>query len=85
MRHRTDADDHGGAKAEAKALGVPFLGEIPLNAKVRICGDAGTPEKLFTDTDDYVRQAIDRVVANTAGQVSIKSQLQTAAPSLSVE
>ncbi len=83
--HRDELFDHGGAKAEAEALGVPFLGEIPLNTKVRIYGDAGTPEKLFTDTDDYVRQAIDRVVANTAGQVSIKSQLQAAAPNLSIE
>ncbi len=42
------------------------------------------PEKLFTDTDGYVKEAIDRVVANTAGQVSVKSQLQTA-PTLSIE
>lgn len=32
---------HGGAKAEAEALGVPFLGEIPLSAGVRARSDAG--------------------------------------------
>jgi len=83
--HRDELFDHGGAAAEAEALGVPFLGELPLNAKVRMFGDSGVPEKLFTDTDDYVRAAIDKVVANTAGQISVRSQLQVLAPTLSVE
>ena len=74
-----------GARAAAKELGVPFLGEIPLNAKVRILGDGGVPEKIFTDADDYVREAIDRVVANTAGQISIRSETQAAVPTLSIE
>jgi ATP-binding protein involved in chromosome partitioning len=82
--HRDELFDHGGAKAAAAELGVPFLGEIPLNAKVRIFGDAGTPEKVFTATDDYVRQAIETVVNNTAAQVSIKASLQMA-PTLSIE
>jgi ATP-binding protein involved in chromosome partitioning len=83
--HRDELFDHGGAKAEAQRLGVAYLGELPLNAKVRQYGDAGAPEKIFTDTDDYVREAVDQVVANTAGQVSIKSQLQVVTPTLSVE
>lgn len=82
--HRDELFDHGGAQAAAKELGVPFLGEIPLNAKIRIHGDAGIPEKLFTDTPDFVRAAIDRVVANTAGQISIRSALREA-PTLTVE
>lgn len=83
--HRDELFDHGGAAAAAKELDVPFLGEIPLNAKIRLYGDSGTPEKLFTDTDDYVSQAINQVVANAAGQISIKSQSREAAPTLSVE
>lgn len=83
--HRDELFDHGGAEAEAEALGVPFLGEIPLNAKVRVCGDKGVPEKLFTDSDNYVREAIDRVVARTAGQISVRSQLHAAAPTLTVQ
>ena len=46
--------------------------------------DAGTPERMFLDTPDYVHRAIDKVVANTAGQVSIKSTLRVA-PTLSIE
>ncbi len=34
---------HGGARAEAQKLGVPFLGEIPLNMTIRELSDAGTP------------------------------------------
>ncbi|WP_306262631.1 Mrp/NBP35 family ATP-binding protein [Pararhizobium sp. IMCC21322] len=34
---------HGGAKAEAEKLGVPFLGEIPLDLDIRIASDGGAP------------------------------------------
>lgn len=34
---------HGGAKAEAEKIGVPFLGELPLDITVRITSDEGRP------------------------------------------
>jgi len=34
---------HGGAEAEAKKLGLPFLGKIPLEMEIRATADAGTP------------------------------------------
>jgi len=34
---------HGGARAEAERLGVPFLGEVPLSLAIREQSDAGTP------------------------------------------
>jgi ATP-binding protein involved in chromosome partitioning len=34
---------HGGAKADAERLGLPFLGEIPLNLDIRVAADGGTP------------------------------------------
>lgn len=83
--NRDDLFDHGGAKQSAKELGVPFLGEIPLNVNIRVFGDRGVPEKIFTDTDRYIHDAVKRVVENVAGQVSIRSQLQLAAPTLSIE
>lgn len=84
--HRDELFDHGGAKKAAEELGVPFLGEIPLNVTIRIHGDSGAPERIFTETPDYVAEAINRVVANTAGQVSIRSeQQQVTAPTLSIE
>jgi ATP-binding protein involved in chromosome partitioning len=34
---------HGGAKAEAMRLGVPFLGEVPLDLELRQRSDSGEP------------------------------------------
>jgi ATP-binding protein involved in chromosome partitioning len=40
---RTDIFAHGGARQEAERLGVPFLGEVPLDIQIRLTSDAGTP------------------------------------------
>jgi ATP-binding protein involved in chromosome partitioning len=40
---RTDIFAHGGARHEAERLGVPFLGEVPLDLAIRLNSDAGTP------------------------------------------
>ncbi|WP_298297274.1 Mrp/NBP35 family ATP-binding protein [uncultured Litoreibacter sp.] len=34
---------HGGVRDEAEKLGLPFLGEIPLDLDIRLAGDSGTP------------------------------------------
>lgn len=41
--HEEHLFGHGGVGAEAKRLGLPFLGELPLALEVRLAGDAGTP------------------------------------------
>ena len=44
--HCGKADDifgHGGGRREAERMEVPFLGEIPLFAEIRIAGDKGVP------------------------------------------
>jgi ATP-binding protein involved in chromosome partitioning len=38
-----DIFGHGGARAEAQKIGVPFLGEVPLAMTIRENSDAGTP------------------------------------------
>jgi ATP-binding protein involved in chromosome partitioning len=40
---RHDIFGHGGARHEAERLGVPFLGEVPLEMSIRETSDAGTP------------------------------------------
>jgi ATP-binding protein involved in chromosome partitioning len=40
---RSDIFGHGGARAEATRLGVPFLGEVPLDTEIREKSDAGLP------------------------------------------
>ncbi|MXQ06535.1 P-loop NTPase [Alphaproteobacteria bacterium GH1-50] len=44
--HEEHLFGHGGVRAEAEALGAPFLGEIPLSLDVRVAGDSGTPVAL---------------------------------------
>jgi ATP-binding protein involved in chromosome partitioning len=39
----SDPFGHGGAEAEAKRLGIAFLGRLPLSASLREASDAGTP------------------------------------------
>ena len=40
---RYDIFGHGGARAEAERLGVPFLGEVPIEMAIRETSDAGAP------------------------------------------
>jgi len=41
--HRDEIFKHGGGKRTAEKLGVPFLGEIPIDPAIVAGGDAGTP------------------------------------------
>jgi ATP-binding protein involved in chromosome partitioning len=42
----TDVFRHGGGERMSRELGVPFLGAIPLDAEIVICGDEGRPIML---------------------------------------
>ena len=44
--HEEHLFGNGGVAAEAKKMGVPFLGALPLDLSVRVAGDAGTPVAL---------------------------------------
>jgi ATP-binding protein involved in chromosome partitioning len=58
---RSDIFGHGGARHEADRLGVPFLGEIPLDLNIRLTSDAGTP--IVTAEPDGVHARIYREIA----------------------
>lgn len=51
---RSDVFGHGGARAEAESLGVPFLGEVPLHMAIRETSDNGQP---VTATDPESQHA----------------------------
>jgi ATP-binding protein involved in chromosome partitioning len=53
--HREDIFGHGGARAEAEKIGVPFLGEIPLHTLIRSMSDAGTPVTLSATESDQAK------------------------------
>jgi ATP-binding protein involved in chromosome partitioning len=41
--HEAHIFGHGGVKAEADKLGIPFLGALPIDLDTRLAGDEGTP------------------------------------------
>ncbi|REJ92603.1 MAG: MRP family ATP-binding protein [Planctomycetota bacterium] len=59
----------GGTRAKAEELGVPFLGEIPCEAAVRVRGDEGRIADLYAD-DSPVRDALQHVCERTAIEVA---------------
>ncbi|MBI5086396.1 MAG: Mrp/NBP35 family ATP-binding protein [Acidobacteria bacterium] len=44
---KVDVFGHGGGKRTAEAMGIPFLGELPMDAQVRVGGDTGRPVALL--------------------------------------
>ncbi|MFD0859285.1 Mrp/NBP35 family ATP-binding protein [Roseovarius aquimarinus] len=41
--HEEQIFGHGGVKAEAEAMDLPFLGSLPIDLDTRMAGDSGTP------------------------------------------
>lgn len=66
--HEAHLFGHGGVAAEAEALGLPFLGELPLELDVRLAGDSGRPVALGegVTAQAYARLA-DRLVKGGIG------------------
>lgn len=55
---RSDIFGHGGAKDEAKRLGVPFLGEVPLHMDIRQTSDSGTPIVASSPDSEHAKAYI---------------------------
>lgn len=67
---RTDIFDHGGAKRMAEKMGVPFIGEIPLDPKIRLGGDTGLPVSI-TEPDSALGLAFRNISQRVAAQISV--------------
>lgn len=59
----------GGAKAKAEQLKLPFLGEVPSDPQIRICGDEGRIADLF-QPGGTSRDALLQMCERTAMQVA---------------
>ncbi len=66
---RSDIFSHGGAHAEARRLGVPFLGELPLNMAIRETSDGGRPI-VVSDPNSTPAQLYRNIAAQVWQQVS---------------
>ncbi len=72
----------GGARKKAEDLGVPFLGEIPLNMSLRIQGDIGRLSECFSDP--VSAPAMEEVCRNLVRNLADKRRSGPPLPSLSV-
>ena len=70
---RTEIFSHGGARQAAEAMGVPFLGEVPLNVAIREGGDNGRPITAI-DPDSPLAAIYREVAGAVAQQISIVGQ-----------
>lgn len=72
----------GGARRRAAELGVPFLGEVPLNAQLRVLGDQGRAAAGLEDqaSKPYLEALCHNLVANLVA----RRRQQPPMPSLSV-
>ncbi len=73
----------GGARRKAEELGVPFLGEVPLNIVLRESGDEGKIEKALA-AGSPARPYLLGVVEQLAGQISIQNLKTPRMPKLEV-
>lgn len=67
---RENIFDTGGGSRAAKEMNVPFLGEIPLDTKFRVGGDAGRP-LIDSEPDGKHSQIIRDIARKLAAQISI--------------
>jgi ATP-binding protein involved in chromosome partitioning len=67
-QERFDIFGSGGAHQRAQQLGIPFLGDVPINIGIRINGDAGKTDDNFADTasSSYLQMICYRLVKNLA-------------------
>lgn len=68
----TDIFSRGGGERTAREMGVPFLGEIPIDPATREAGDSGTPVVLAYP-DSPIAAAFRSLAARTAQQASISA------------
>jgi ATP-binding protein involved in chromosome partitioning len=75
---QTEVFRHGGGKRVAEELGVPFLGEVPLDPALALSGDEGRP--VMAEEDISFRQypsarAFLEIAGRLAQQVSIVNEM----------
>ncbi len=79
---RFDIFGRGGAQKEAEQLGVPFLGEVPINIQIRLHGDAG--ETLANFDDAVVAPYLEQICYRLAQGLAESSANEPPMPPLPV-
>ena len=72
---RMDIFGSGGGEALAAQAGVPFLGKIPIDPRVRKGGDSGKPV-IVAHPDSPVSQALRGIAGQLAARLSVAALMQ---------
>ncbi len=81
---RTDIFGHGGARDEAARQGIDFLGEIPIDPRLRETSDTGTPITA-KEPDHSVSVAFKEIAAKVAEKIkTADAEAEAAAPRIVV-
>src|SRR5205823_3725385 len=72
--HHSDVFGHGGGAQASQVFNVPFLGEVPLDIRIRESGDAGTPLSV-SDPSSTQAEVFGRIARKMAAQISIRNSL----------
>ena len=75
---------HGGARAEAARLGVPFLGEVPLTIAIRETSDEGRPV-VATDPSSAGAMAFRDIAARALAELERSTGTARQAPRIVME
>ncbi|HEV8254963.1 MAG TPA: Mrp/NBP35 family ATP-binding protein [Vicinamibacteria bacterium] len=69
---RTDIFGHGGGARMAEEMSIPFLGEVPIDTRVREGGDTGQPI-VAAVPDSPAARGFESVAGKVAAQLSIQA------------
>ena len=72
---------YGGGRRTSEELGVPFLGEVPLDPRVTLGGDQGAPVVTFAP-DSPASQALREVARNLIVQLEATARQRAPLPTL---
>jgi ATP-binding protein involved in chromosome partitioning len=81
---RSEIFSHGGAREEAARLGTEFLGEVPLDLKIRETSDGGTPITI-SDPDNPHALVFRRMAARIWDKVTGESTDRRPPPRIIIE
>ncbi len=84
--HGTQYDifGRGGARTMAAEMGLPFLGDVPIDMSIRKQSDAGDPFANLAG-DSPVARSLTSIVQNLAGQISIRNLTRPAGKAIKLD
>ncbi len=79
-----DIFGRGGAEQMAQRMGLPFLGAVPINMKLREHSDSGEPARNFGEAGEAIQSAFEALGERVEQEVALSGMRGGGAPTLTV-